>query len=232
MVGWPGAAQDRYLLARQILGLLSWCSVGTSRRMPSCWYWHENAVPRRHAASDPVRAALTGFFAALARLIPRRRYRSLPNTPATLLAWHRKLAAQIRHKQMAQARPPPTVPHARLSFAWRKRIRRGDTADPRRTDETRRDLALSTVWEICTPRARSCPRRATYLATILDAQAGILAVDFLRRHRAAEETVRPGVHRARHPPDAPGGVTSNRRVDCAAGPQLPSASTSGSRTSF
>jgi len=34
------------------------------------------------------------WFAALARLIPRRRWAEVfPVTPATLLAWHRKLAA-------------------------------------------------------------------------------------------------------------------------------------------
>jgi hypothetical protein len=44
------------------------------------------------------------WFAALAPLIPRRRWANiLPVTPATLLAWHRKLAA--RKAQHTTARP-------------------------------------------------------------------------------------------------------------------------------
>src|ERR1039457_436621 len=49
----------------------------------------ENAVLRRH----PGRVR----YAALARLIPRRRWTEVfPVTPATLLAWHRRLAAKAR----------------------------------------------------------------------------------------------------------------------------------------
>ena len=55
---------------------------------------HENAVLRRHAGRIRYEPADRVWFAALARLIPRRRWTGIfPVTPATLLAWHRRLAA-------------------------------------------------------------------------------------------------------------------------------------------
>jgi hypothetical protein len=55
---------------------------------------HENAVLRRHAGRVRYRPADRVWLAALARLIPRRRRAAIfPITPATLLAWHRRLAA-------------------------------------------------------------------------------------------------------------------------------------------
>jgi len=55
---------------------------------------HENAVLRRHASRVRYEPADRVWFAALARLIPRNCWTGIfPMTPATLLAWHRKLAA-------------------------------------------------------------------------------------------------------------------------------------------
>src|SRR5258705_4188338 len=58
---------------------------------------HENAVLRRHAGRARYEPADRAWLAALARLIPRRRWSEVfpatPATPATLLAWHRRLAA-------------------------------------------------------------------------------------------------------------------------------------------
>src|ERR1035437_10680455 len=56
---------------------------------------HENAVLRRHAGRIRYEPADRVGFAALARLLPRRRRTDIfPVTPATLLAWHHKLAAR------------------------------------------------------------------------------------------------------------------------------------------
>jgi putative transposase len=55
---------------------------------------------------------LTGRLAALARLVPRRRWAGVfPVTPATLLAWHRRLAAG-KYDTSKRRKPgrPPTVP--------------------------------------------------------------------------------------------------------------------------
>ena len=73
---------------------------------------HENAVLRRHAGRvryDPVDRV---WFAALARLIPRDCWPGIfPVTPATLLTWHRKLAAS-KYDTSSRRKPgrPPTVP--------------------------------------------------------------------------------------------------------------------------
>ena len=55
---------------------------------------HENAVLRRHAGRVRYERADRVWFAALAPLIPRNRWPDVFRvTQATLLAWHRKLAA-------------------------------------------------------------------------------------------------------------------------------------------
>jgi hypothetical protein len=55
---------------------------------------HENAVLRRHAGRVRYEPGDRAWFAALSRLIPPRRWAEVfPVTPATLLAWHRRLAA-------------------------------------------------------------------------------------------------------------------------------------------
>jgi putative transposase len=55
---------------------------------------HENAVLRRHAGRIRYEPADRVWFTALTRLIPRGRWAGVfPVTPATLLAWHRRLAA-------------------------------------------------------------------------------------------------------------------------------------------
>src|ERR1700735_1890781 len=66
---------------------------------------HENAVLRRTAGRVRYAPGDRAWFAALAPLIPRlRRVGIFPVTPATLLAWHRRLAA--RKYDTNHARPP------------------------------------------------------------------------------------------------------------------------------
>jgi putative transposase len=56
---------------------------------------HENAVLRRNASPIRYEPGDRAWFAVLTRFIPRRRWAEVfPVTPATLLAWHRKLAAR------------------------------------------------------------------------------------------------------------------------------------------
>jgi hypothetical protein len=56
---------------------------------------HENAVLRRHVGRVRYEPADRAWLAALARLVPRKRWAEVfPVTPATLLAWHRRLAAR------------------------------------------------------------------------------------------------------------------------------------------
>ena len=73
---------------------------------------HENAVLRRHAGRVRYEPADKVWFAALARLIPRNCWPGVfPVTPATLLAWYRKLAAS-KYDASSRRKPgrPPTVP--------------------------------------------------------------------------------------------------------------------------
>ena len=84
-----------YLLVRRILGL----AVLLFRRDMAkdaelLVLRHENAVLRRHAGRVRYEPADRVWFAVLARLLPRRRWTDIfPVTPATVLAWHRRLAA-------------------------------------------------------------------------------------------------------------------------------------------
>jgi hypothetical protein len=56
---------------------------------------HQNAVLRRHMGRIRYEPDDRAWFAALARLVPRRRWAEVfPVALATLLAWHRKLAAK------------------------------------------------------------------------------------------------------------------------------------------
>jgi len=92
---------------------------------------HENAVLRRHVGRVRYDPADRVWLAALARLLPRRRWTGVfPATPATLLAWHRKLAGS-KYDTSKRRRPgrPPTVPGiARLVGRLATRIHCGDIA--------------------------------------------------------------------------------------------------------
>ena len=105
------------------------------------------------------------WFAALAQLIPRRRWAEVfPVTQATLLAWHRKLAAG-KYDTSKRRKPgrPPTVPGiARLAVRlaienalWGYRRIHGELTKLGVT------IAPSTVYEILRAAGiEPAPRRA------------------------------------------------------------------------
>ncbi len=113
---------------------------------------HENAVLRRNAGRVRYEPADRVWFAALARLMPRRRWADVfPVTPATLLAWHRKLAAKKydTSKRRGPGRPPTISGIARLVVRlatenplWGYRRIHGELTKLGVT------VASSTVWEI------------------------------------------------------------------------------------
>ena len=113
---------------------------------------HENAVLRRHLGRVRYESADRVWFAALARLIPRMRWtEAFPVTPATLLAWHRKLAGKKydTSRQRAPGRPPTVRSIARLAIRlakenplWGYRRIHGELTKLGVT------VAQSTVWEI------------------------------------------------------------------------------------
>ncbi|MGO9221249.1 MAG: hypothetical protein ACLP5E_26335 [Streptosporangiaceae bacterium] len=86
---------------------------------------HENAVLRRNAGRVRYEPADRAWFTVLTRFIPRRRWAEVfPVTPATLLAWHRRLAARKydTSKRRLPGRPATVRSIARLAV----RLRPGD----------------------------------------------------------------------------------------------------------
>jgi putative transposase len=85
-----------YMLARFLLG----CLMVLARRAVAkdaelLVLWHENTVLRRQVGRVRYQPGDRLWLAALSRLIPRHRWEeALGVTPATLLAWHRRLVAR------------------------------------------------------------------------------------------------------------------------------------------
>ena len=176
-----------YLIVRSVLGLL----VVLFRRDLSkdaelLVLRHENAVLRRHVGRVRYEPADRAWLAALARLIPRRRWSEVfPVTPATLLAWHRKLTAKKydTSKRRKPGRPPTVRSIARLAVRlakenplWGHRRIHGELTKLGVT------VAPSTIWEILHAAGIDpAPRRTgpTWRQFLHAQAAGILAVDFL-----------------------------------------------------
>jgi transposase InsO family protein len=126
------------------------------------------------------------WFAAVARLLPPRRWTGIfPVTPATLVAWHRKLAGS-KYDTCQRRKPgrPPTVPGiarlvvrlARENPLWGHRRILGELTKLGVT------VAPSTVWEILRAAGIDpAPRRSgpTWRQFLRAQTAGILAVAFL-----------------------------------------------------
>jgi putative transposase len=176
-----------YLLVRRVLGLAVLVFRGDLARDAELLVLrHENTVLRRHVGRIQYEPADRGWFAALASLLPRRRWTEIfPVTPATLLAWHRKLAASKydTSKGRKPGRPPTVQSIARLVVRlakenplWGYRRIHGELTKLGVT------VAPSTVWEILRAAGIDpAPRRSgpTWRQFLAAQAAGILAVDFL-----------------------------------------------------
>jgi putative transposase len=105
-----------YLLVRCLLGCLMVLARGeVSKEAELLVLRHENAVLRRQACQVRYQPGDRLWLAALSRLIPRRRWGEVfAVTPATLLAWHRRLVARKRD-YTSRRRPgrPSTAPAIR-----------------------------------------------------------------------------------------------------------------------
>jgi putative transposase len=175
-----------YVLTCRILGLIVVLFRGDQAAVTEVLVLrHENAVLRRHAGRvryEPDRA----WLAALARIVSRRRWAEVfPVTPATLLAWHRRLAAK-KYDTSGRRSPgrPATTPSikrlvlrlARENPLWGHRRIQGELL------KLGIAVAPSTVWEILHAAGIDpAPRRAgpTWRQFLRIQAAGILAVDFL-----------------------------------------------------
>jgi putative transposase len=121
-----------YLLTCRVLGLAVLVFRGDRAKDAELLVLrHENAVLRRQAGRVRYEPGDRVWLAALARRIPCRHWTGIfPVTPATLLAWHRKLAGR-KYDTSKQRKPgrPPTLPSVgRLVVRLQRRIRCGDIA--------------------------------------------------------------------------------------------------------
>ena len=176
-----------YLLTCRVLGLAVLVFRGDRAKDAELLVLrHENAVLLRHAGRVRYEPADRAWFAALARLVPRRRWAQVfPVTPATLLAWHRRLAAKKydTSKRRKAGRPPTAPGIARLVVRlakenplWGHRRIHGELTKLGVT------VAPSTVWEILHAAGMDpAPRRSgPGWRQFLHAQAaGIVAAGFL-----------------------------------------------------
>jgi putative transposase len=113
---------------------------------------HENAVLRRQVGRVLYESADRAWFAALARIVSRRRWAKVyPVTPATLPAWHRRLTARKYDTsgRRKPGRPPVTWGIKRLMLRlaretplWGHRRIQGELV------KLGIAVAPSTVWEI------------------------------------------------------------------------------------
>jgi putative transposase len=141
---------------------------------------HENAVLRRNARRVRYEPADRAWFIVLTGFIPRRRWAEVfPVTPATLLAWHRRLAAR---KYDTSNRRRPGRPATVRSIArhenplWGYRRVHGELTKLGVT------VAASTIYEILRAAGiDAAPRRdgPTWRQFLHAQAAGILAADFL-----------------------------------------------------
>jgi putative transposase len=176
-----------YLLARALLG----CLMVLARRAVSkdaelLVLRHENAVLCRQISRVRYQPAERLWLAALSRLIARRRWGEVfAVTPATLLAWHRRL---VTRKWDCTSRRRPGRPST--AAAIRKLVIRMATDNPtwghrRVQGELGRlghPIAASTVWQILHAAGIDpAPRRKgpTWKQFLIAQARGILAVDFV-----------------------------------------------------
>jgi putative transposase len=176
-----------YLLARSLLG----CLMVLARREASkdaelLVLRHQNGVLRRQISRVRYQPADRLWLAALSQLIPRRRWGEVfAVTPATLLAWHRRLITR-KWDYTSRRRPgrPPTA------AAIRKLVIRMATDNPawghRRVQgelvRLGHRIAASTVWQILHDAGIApAPRRTgpTWKQFLTVQARGILAVDFV-----------------------------------------------------
>jgi hypothetical protein len=143
-----------YRLVRCLLGCLTVLARdGVSKDAGLLVLRHENAVLRRQAGRVRYEPGERLWLTALSRLVPRRRRgEAFPVTPATLLAWHRRLVARKRDCTSRRRRPgrPSTataigklvIRIAKENPTWGHRRVQGELVRPGHP------IAASTAWQI------------------------------------------------------------------------------------
>jgi putative transposase len=176
-----------YLLVRCLLGCLAVLARHeASKDAELLVLRHENAVLRRQVGRVRYEPGDRLWLAALSRLVARRRWGEVfAVTPATLLAWHRRLVARKWDytSRRRPGRPSTTAAIRKLVIrmamenpAWGHRRVQGELV------RLGHPVAASTMWQILHDAGIDPgPRRSgPTWKQFLTAQArGILAVDFV-----------------------------------------------------
>jgi putative transposase len=176
-----------YLLVRCLLGcLMVLTRHQVSKDAELLVLRHENAVLRRQIRRVRYQPGDRLWLAALSRLVPRRRWGQVFTvTPATLLAWHRRLVAR---KWDYTSRRRPGRPST--AAAIRKLVIRIAIDNPRwghrrvqgELVKLGHPIAASTVWQILhTAGIDPAPRRSgpTWKQFLTAQACGVLAADFV-----------------------------------------------------
>jgi hypothetical protein len=182
-----------YLLMRGLLALAVVAFRGDQAKNAELLVLrHENAILRRHAGRVRYQPPDRAWLAALARLIPRRRWTGVfPVTPATLLAWHRKLTGRKydTSRRRKPGRPPTVRSIARLAVRlaqenrlWGYRRIHGELT------QLGVSVAPSTLWEILHAAGIDPAPR---LGLIAPAAALVLALAMLACVPVGGATVQP-----------------------------------------
>ncbi len=147
---------------------------------------HENVVLRRQVARVRYTSADRAWLAALSRLLPRRRWAAVFSvTPATILAWHRRVVTR-KWDYTARRRPgrPPTAA-AITSLVMRMAAENPTWGHRRVQGELVRlghRIAASTVWQILRDAGIDpAPRRSgpTWRQFLTAQSKAVLTVDFV-----------------------------------------------------
>jgi putative transposase len=176
-----------YLLVRCLLG----CLKVLTRRQASkdaelLVLRHENAILRRQIRRVRYEPGDRLWLAALSRLIPRRRWGEVfAVTPATLLAWHRRLVARKwdQASRRSPGRPSTTAAIRQLVIriatenpTWGHRRVQGELV------RLGHQIAASPVWQILHDAGIGpAPRRGgpTWRQFLAAQARGIIAADFV-----------------------------------------------------
>ena len=200
-----------YLLVRCLLGcLMVLTRHQVSKDAELLVLRHENTALRRQISRVRYQPGDRLWLAALSRLIPRRRWGQVFTvTPATLLAWHRRLAAR-RWDYMSRRRPGRPSAAAAIrelviriatdNPGWGHRRVQGELVKPGHP------IAASTVWQILHAAGIDpAPRRTgrTWKRFLTVQARGVLAANFvhvdtvLLRRLYALIVIEHGTRRAR-----------------------------------
>jgi putative transposase len=175
-----------YGLTRKLLGaMMTMARRDVSKDAELLVLRHENTVLRRQVVRVRYEPVDRLWLAALSSLIPRRRWPEVfAVTPATLLAWHRRLAAG-RYTTTMPAKPGRPRTQAVGALVLRMAAQNPQWGYRRIHGELTRlghKIAPATVWEMLKAAGIDpAPRRCgPTWRQFLSAQAsGILAVDFM-----------------------------------------------------